>query len=83
MISDAEIKRLAYDRHADPMIVDLDYVLGAFLSQLYQQEWGKRLRFKGGTCLRKCYFSEYRFSIDHPQITKPHVSGHPNLPSAG
>jgi predicted nucleotidyltransferase component of viral defense system len=74
MISDAEIKRLAYDWQADPMIVDLDYVLGAFLSQMYQQEWANRLRFKGGTCLRKCYFSEYRFSEDLDFTAEDEVS---------
>ncbi len=64
MISDAELKRMAFDWNSDPMIVDLDYVLGAFLSQMYQYEGAIRLRFKGGTCLRKCYFPKYRFSED-------------------
>jgi predicted nucleotidyltransferase component of viral defense system len=46
------------------MIVDLDYVLGAFLSQWYRDDMATQLRFKGGTCLRKCYFPDYRFSED-------------------
>jgi len=46
------------------MIVDLDYVLGAFLSQWYRDDVATQLRFKGGTCLRKCYFPDYRFSED-------------------
>lgn len=64
MISEAEIRRLAGQWSTDPMIVDLDYVLGCFLSQWYQDEEAARLRFKGGTCLRKCYFPDYRFSED-------------------
>ena len=64
MISEAELRRWAGTWSADPMIVDLDYVLGCFLSQLYQDKKAIRLRFKGGTCLRKCYFPDYRFSED-------------------
>ena len=64
MISEAELRRWAGRWSADPMIVDLDYVLGCFLSQLYQDKKAIRLRFKGGTCLRKCYFPDYRFSED-------------------
>lgn len=48
----------------DPMVVDLDYVLGCFLSQWYLETSADSLRLKGGTCLRKCYFPDYRFSED-------------------
>ncbi len=64
MISEAELRRWAGRWSMDPMIVDLDYVLGCFLSQMYQEQEAGRLRFKGGTCLRKCYFADYRFSED-------------------
>jgi predicted nucleotidyltransferase component of viral defense system len=63
MIPEAEIRRLAGRWGVDPMIVDLDYVLGCFLAALYSHS-AARLRFKGGTCLRKCYYAEYRFSED-------------------
>ena len=47
------------------MIQDLDYALGWFLAGLLRQPYvAERLLFKGGTCLRKCYFSDYRFSED-------------------
>ena len=46
------------------MIADLDYVLGCFLSQWYRDRAAQSLRFKGGTCLRKMYFGDYRFSED-------------------
>jgi predicted nucleotidyltransferase component of viral defense system len=64
MLAEAEIRRMAGTWATDPMIVDLDYVLGCFLSQWYQDEIAWRMRFKGGTCLRKCYFADYRFSED-------------------
>jgi predicted nucleotidyltransferase component of viral defense system len=64
MISEAELRRLAGRWSMDPMIVDLDYVLGCFLSQWVQDQEALKLRFKGGTCLRKCYFADYRFSED-------------------
>lgn len=42
-----------------------DYVLGHFLNVLFSYQWAKEnLIFKGGTCLRKCYFENYRFSED-------------------
>ena len=64
MISEAELRRWAGRWSTDPMVVDLDYVLGCFLSQWYQDKEATKLRFKGGTCLRKCYFPDYRFSED-------------------
>lgn len=48
----------------DPMLVDLDYTLGCLLAALFRQRWADVLLFKGGTCLRKCYFADYRFSED-------------------
>ncbi len=64
MIAEAELRRLAAAWAVDPMIADLDYVLGCFLSQWYRNETAQSLRFKGGTCLRKTYFGDYRFSED-------------------
>ena len=64
MIAEAEIRRMAARLAMDPMIVDLDYVLGCFLAALYRRPESAVLRFKGGTCLRKCYFADYRFSED-------------------
>lgn len=64
MIAEAEIRRLAATWLVDPMIADLDYVLGCFLSQWYRDRAAQSLRFKGGTCLRKTYFGNYRFSED-------------------
>jgi predicted nucleotidyltransferase component of viral defense system len=65
MISEAEIRRLAALARVDPMVLDLDYSLGWFLAGLAADSGVfEHLVFKGGTCLRKCYFDGYRFSED-------------------
>ncbi len=65
MISEAEIRRIAAQKQVDPMIIDLDYSLGWFLHGLITvSKWNQSCIFKGGTCLRKCYFPDYRFSED-------------------
>jgi len=63
MILQKEIRDLANDWGVPPDSVDKDYVLGHFLTGFYQH-FGDQLIFKGGTCLRKCYFPGYRFSED-------------------
>jgi predicted nucleotidyltransferase component of viral defense system len=64
MIAAAEIHRHARAWGIDPMIVELDYVLGCFLSRWFRHPVAAKMTFKGGTCLRKCYFPDYRFSED-------------------
>ena len=65
MIGEAELRRCAARWGVDPMVVDLDYSLGWFIAALYRaNQIADRLCFKGGTCLRKCYFADYRFSED-------------------
>ncbi len=65
MIGEAELRRWAARRGVDPMVADLDYSLGWFIAALYSaNEIAGRLCFKGATCLRKCYFADYRFSED-------------------
>ena len=65
MISEAEIRRIAAQKQVDPMIIDLDYSLGWLLLGLTNtSKWSQSCVFKGGTCLRKCYFPDYRFSED-------------------
>ena len=74
MISEPELRRWAGEWSTDPMLVDLDYVLGCFLCQWYQDRSGAGLRFKGGTCLRKCYFDNYRYSEDLDFTAESHIS---------
>jgi len=46
-------------------VVEKDYVLGWLLAGISNHaELGAAWVFKGGTCLKKCYFETYRFSED-------------------
>ncbi len=63
MIIQKEIREKSIAWGVHPDTVDKDYVLGHFLVAFHQQ-FGDKLIFKGGTCLRKCYFPDYRFSED-------------------
>jgi len=46
-------------------IIEKDYVLGWLLAGIAaHSELGSIWVFKGGTCLKKCYFETYRFSED-------------------
>jgi predicted nucleotidyltransferase component of viral defense system len=48
-----------------PHIVEKDYVLGWILAGINaHEELSESWVFKGGTCLKKCYFETYRFSED-------------------
>lgn len=65
MIRDAEIRRRARVAGVEPRTVELDYALGWALRGIAGHPYlASRLVFKGGTCLRKCYFPDYRFSED-------------------
>ena len=48
-----------------PDVIEKDYVLGWVLAAISAHpEAGVHWVFKGGTCLKKCYFETYRFSED-------------------
>jgi predicted nucleotidyltransferase component of viral defense system len=48
-----------------PQIIEKDYTLGWLLASIAAHpEIGQSWVFKGGTCLKKCYFETYRFSED-------------------
>ena len=65
MIPKAEILRLATESSLQPNVVEKDYVLGWLLAGIHQHPvLGQSWVFKGGTCLKKCYFETYRFSED-------------------
>lgn len=63
MILQKEIRDLSMAWGVPPETVDKDYVLGHFLAA-FNTYYGNQILFKGGTCLRKCYFPGYRFSED-------------------
>lgn len=65
MINRREILDIAGTLGLRPQIVEKDYVLGWVLAGIYQHvALAETWIFKGGTCLKKCYFETYRFSED-------------------
>ena len=65
MIDRREILDIAGTFGLRPQIVEKDYVLGWVLAGIYEQAaLAESWIFKGGTCLKKCYFETYRFSED-------------------
>ena len=65
MIIQKEIQRIAKELKIQPSVIDKDWVLGHFLNAMFElEEISKNFVFKGGTCLKKCYFKDYRYSED-------------------
>ncbi len=65
MIDHQEILELARELRLTPQVIEKDYVLGWLLAGIHAHpRLGKAWVFKGGTCLKKCYFETYRFSED-------------------
>ncbi len=65
MIDRSEILAVASDLSLSSDVVEKDYVLGWLLAGIYANaELSAAWIFKGGTCLKKCYFETYRFSED-------------------
>ena len=65
MIDRREIIDAASTLGLNPYIVEKDLVLGWVLAGIYQHEaLAAHWIFKGGTCLKKCFFETYRFSED-------------------
>lgn len=55
--------------------IEKDYVLSLLLWSITRnQHIGNQWVFKGGTCLKKCYFGEYRFSEDLDYTVLPNTS---------
>jgi hypothetical protein len=65
MIGRDEILRVANTLGLEPRVVEKDYVLGWLLHAIARDPlFGERWVFKGGPCLKKCFFETYRFSED-------------------
>lgn len=65
MISRQELLDLAGEFGLQPQVVEKDYALGWLLASIGQHPATRDAwLFKGGTCLKKCYFETYRFSED-------------------
>ena len=65
MIPHGEILDLRGEWNLRDDVIEKDYALGWLLAGIAAQpELAEAWVFKGGTCLRKCYFETYRFSED-------------------
>jgi len=65
MIKAQEINRLANRDGVRPQQIEKDYIISWILWSIYSHKRLKNaLIFKGGTCIRKVYFKDYRYSED-------------------
>ncbi len=65
MIDQQEIRDFSREFGLAANVIEKDYVLGWMLAGIAAHpEIGQSWVFKGGTCLKKCYFETYRFSED-------------------
>ena len=64
MIPKAQILQFSSSYELQPTTVQKDYVLGWLLRTISTHPELSKWVFKGGTCLKKCYFETYRFSED-------------------
>jgi predicted nucleotidyltransferase component of viral defense system len=65
MIPRQEVLAFAAELQLQANVVEKDYALGWFLAGIAAHPViGPRWVFKGGTCLKKCFFETYRFSED-------------------
>ena len=72
VIGRAEIQRLAREGGVDERTQERDYVLTWLLAAAANRDFD--LVFKGGTCLRRCYFEGYRYSEDLDFTRRPAAS---------
>src|SRR3954471_18661086 len=76
MITALDIRERAGEWGLSPDVVEKDYVLGWLLAAIGADPvLGRTFVFKGGTCLKKCYFETYRFSedLDYTLIDDKHL----------
>jgi predicted nucleotidyltransferase component of viral defense system len=65
MILQKEIATISEQLGVSKSVIDKDWILGHFIAAIFNEpELNETLIFKGGTCLKKCWFEEYRFSED-------------------
>ena len=65
MIDQGEILEAANETGLTPYVIEKDYVIGWVLAGIYNHpDIRDAWVFKGGTCLKKCFFETYRFSED-------------------
>ena len=83
MIDRTEILRLANEFGLEARIVEKDYILGWLLAGIYRDPLlAAAWVFKGGTCLKKCFFETYRFSRSIP-LMRPKGAARTGRPTSG
>lgn len=75
MIRRPEIGKLAFRYKVPERTIQKDYIITRVLRELAPGMASVSLRFKGGTCLKKCFLAGYRFSedldftLEHPALS--------------
>jgi predicted nucleotidyltransferase component of viral defense system len=65
VITQSEVLKISDQLNVDALVIDKDWILGHFLNAMFGfEDIRNNFVFKGGTCLKKCYDEEYRFSED-------------------
>jgi len=65
LIDKSEIMEFSREFGLRANVIEKDYMLGWVLAGIFNHaKIGSEWVFKGGTCLKKCYFETYRFSED-------------------
>jgi hypothetical protein len=64
MIPKPQLLSIATESGLLPTTVEKDYVLGWMLTGISRHPVFNQWSFKGGTCLKKCFFETYHFSED-------------------
>jgi predicted nucleotidyltransferase component of viral defense system len=79
VIPKREIEQLRTEWSLDDGVIAKDYVLGWLLAGIAQHDdLAGTWVFKGGTCLRKCYYETFRFSEDLDFTVAPGGPDHPD-----
>ena len=77
MIDRREVMDFSRELGLTANVIEKDYVLGWVLAGISNHsELTSNWAFKGGTCLKKCYFETYRFSedLDFTIISPDHIN---------
>ena len=83
MIDKREILATSQQTSLTPHVVEKDYVLGWMLAGIHRHEdLAENWIFKGGTCLKKCFFETYRFSEHAVALSEPLRDVAPGRPRA-
>lgn len=77
MIRSEEIMDIAGQLSLDPKVIEKDYVIGWVLAGIFNHNvLSKTWFFKGGTCIKKCFFDTKRMSedLDFTLIDPEHIN---------